>query len=136
MQLKFGMSPISWTNDDLPQLGGDTSLETCLRETRQAGYSGTEMGGKFPKDQASLGKVLSEFDLKLASGWYSGTLLHNSADNEIERIKQQLELFAALDAPVIVYGETWETVQNRQDQPLEQQTGVSQKKTSLPMGND
>lgn len=119
MQLKFGMSPISWTNDDLPQLGGDTSLETCLRETRQAGYSGTEMGGKFPRDEASLRRVLAAHDLKLVSGWYSGTLLDNTVAREIERIKPQLELFAALEAPVIVYGETWQTVQNRRDQPLQ-----------------
>ena len=118
MQLKFGMSPISWTNDDLPQLGGDTSLETCLRETRQAGYTGTELGGKFPKDKESLGKVLTEHDLKLVSGWYSGLLLNNDLKNELERVKPQLELYAALDAPVLVYGETWETVQNRQNQPL------------------
>jgi len=118
MQLKFGMSPISWTNDDLPQLGGDTSLETCLRETRQAGYTGTELGGKFPKDRESLGKVLAEHDLKLVSGWYPGLLLKGNLEKELERVKPQLELYAALDAPVLVYGETWETVQNRQDQPL------------------
>ncbi len=45
MNLKFGMSPIAWTNDDLPELGGETSLETCLRETRLAGCTGTETGG-------------------------------------------------------------------------------------------
>ena len=72
MELKLGMSPISWSNDDLPQLGGETSLETCLRETRLAGYSGTELGGKFPRERESLRKVLAEFDLKLVSGWYSG----------------------------------------------------------------
>ncbi|MCP3690218.1 MAG: myo-inosose-2 dehydratase, partial [Gammaproteobacteria bacterium] len=77
MQLKFGMSPISWSNDDLPQLGGDTPLETCLRETRQAGYTGTETGGKFPREKEALGKVLAEHDLKLVSGWYSGLLLNN-----------------------------------------------------------
>lgn len=118
MQLKFGMSPISWTNDDLPQLGGHTSLETCLRETRLAGYTGTELGGKFPKDRQSLGKVLAEHDLKLVSGWYSGLLLNGKLEKELERVKPRLELYAALDAPVLVYGETWETVQNRQDQPL------------------
>ena len=32
MEVKLGMSPISWTNDDLPELGGDTSLETCLKK--------------------------------------------------------------------------------------------------------
>jgi inosose dehydratase len=118
MELKFGMSPISWTNDDLPQLGGDTSLETCLLETRQAGYTGTELGGKFPKDRESLGKVLAEHNLKLVSGWYSGLLLNNNLKNELERVKPQLELYAALGAPVLVYGETYETVQNRQQEPL------------------
>ncbi len=118
MELKLGMSPISWTNDDLPQLGGDTSLETCLRETRLAGYTGTELGGKFPQDRGLLGKVLAEHDLKLVSGWYSGLLLKGNLKQELERIKPQLELYTALDAPVLVYGETWETVQNRQDLPL------------------
>ncbi len=118
MQLKIGMSPISWSNDDLPQLGGETSLETCLRETRLAGYTGTELGGKFPKDRESLAKVLAEHELKLVSGWYSGLLLNNSLENELERVKPQLELFAALGASVLVYGETCETVHNRQHEPL------------------
>jgi len=118
VELKLGMSPISWTNDDLPQLGGDTSLETCLRETRLAGYTGTELGGKFPKDRNSLGKVLAEYDLKLVSGWYSGLLLNNNLKNELERVKPQLELYASLDAPVLVYGETSGTVQNLRNQPL------------------
>ena len=118
MELKFGMSPISWTNDDLPELGGETSLETCLKETRQAGYTGTELGGKFPRNEENLRKVLAEHDLKLVSGWYSGELMNNSLDVELERVKPQLELYAALDAPVLVYGETWQTVQNRRNEPL------------------
>ena len=118
MELKIGMSPISWSNDDLPQLGGSTSLETCLRETRQAGYTGTELGGKFPRDRESLGKVLAEHDLKLVSGWYSGLLLNGKLQNELERVKPQLELYAALDAPVLVYGETYATVHNRRHEPL------------------
>ena len=44
MKLRLGMSPISWSNDDLPQLGGETSLQTCLVETREAGFTGTETG--------------------------------------------------------------------------------------------
>ena len=73
MEVKLGMSPISWTNDDLPELGGDTSLETCLKETRLAGFSGTELGGKFPKTPSSLKEVLEEHELKLISGSKSRT---------------------------------------------------------------
>ena len=60
MKVRLGMSPISWTNDDLPELGGDTSLETCLRETRDAGFTGTELGGKFPRDKEALKKILDQ----------------------------------------------------------------------------
>lgn len=118
MNIRLGMSPISWSNDDLPQLGGETSLETCLIETRQAGFTGTETGGKFPKEAGALSSVLSAHDLHLVSGWYSGTMINNDLASEIARITPQLELFKACGAPVIVYGETYETVQNRQERPL------------------
>ena len=50
MSVRIGINPITWTNDDFPELGGDTPLETCLAETREAGYLGTELGGKFPRE--------------------------------------------------------------------------------------
>lgn len=118
MRVRLGMSPISWSNDDLPQLGGKTSLETCLRETRQAGFVGTETGGKFPKDAAELASVLKAHDLALVSGWYSGTLIANDLAAEIAQITPQLELFKKVGASVMVYGETYQTVQNRQERPL------------------
>ena len=118
MKIRLGMSPISWSNDDLPQLGGETSLETCLRETRQAGFVGTETGGKFPKEAGALADVLKAHDLALVSGWYSGTLIHNDLDAEIQQITPQLELFKEVGASVMVYGETYQTVQNRQEMPL------------------
>lgn len=118
MKLRLGMSPISWSNDDLPQLGGDTPLSVCLSETRQAGFTGTETGGKFPADPAALAAVLADHDLALVSGWYSGTLINNDLQAEIERITPQLALFAEVGAAVIVYGETFQTVQNRQERPL------------------
>ena len=118
MKLRLGMSPISWSNDDLPQLGGETPLEVCLSETRQAGFVGTETGGKFPQQPAALAAVLKDHDLALVSGWYSGTLINNDLDAELDRIADQLALFKAVGASVIVYGETFNTVQNRQEKPL------------------
>ena len=118
MKLRLGMSPISWSNDDLPQLGGDTPLEVCLSETREAGFVGTETGGKFPKQADALAGVLADHDLALVSGWYSGTLINNDLESELDRISDQLALFKSVGASVIVYGETYETVQNRQERPL------------------
>ena len=31
-QVKIGINPISWSNDDLPSLGGETPLSTALTE--------------------------------------------------------------------------------------------------------
>ena len=58
--VKIGINPITWSNDDMPQLGGDTPLEVCLSETRLAGFAGTEMGGKFPKTSAEMRPLLAK----------------------------------------------------------------------------
>lgn len=115
MRSILGIAPIAWSNDDLPELGGDTPLETCLREARAAGFSGVETGGKFPRTAAELGPLLSAHELRLASGWYSGTLLDGDLESEKERARWQLELFRALDAPCLVYGEVSGTIQNRRE---------------------
>ena len=54
MSVKLGIAPIAWSNDDMPELGGETSLEQCLSEARQAGFIGIESGGKFPKTSEEL----------------------------------------------------------------------------------
>ena len=87
MKARLGIAPIAWSNDDLPELGGDTTLETCLRESREAGFSGVETGGKFPKTAAELGPNLEAHGLMLASGWYSGTVLDAPDDLAEEKDK-------------------------------------------------
>ena len=49
MKAKLGMSPIAWWNDDLAELSDDVSLEECLRQSRSAGFTGMEMGRRFPE---------------------------------------------------------------------------------------
>ncbi|RLM10834.1 myo-inosose-2 dehydratase [Gibbsiella quercinecans] len=118
LKAKLGIAPIAWSNDDLPQLGGDTPLTICLAESRQAGFQGVETGGKFPKTTAELSAVLREYQLELVSGWYSGTLLDNTVEEEIKKALPQLQLFRDCGAACLVYGETAGTIQNRQDVPL------------------
>jgi len=119
MKARLGIAPIAWSNDDLPELGGDTPLETCLSEARLAGFSGVETGGKFPKDPTTLGPILKAHDLGLCGGWYSGTLLDNDIEAEKERIAGQMALFKAMRAPCIVYGETAGTIQGDHNAPLD-----------------
>jgi inosose dehydratase len=109
MTVRIGINPITWTNDDLPSLGGDTPLETCLRETRQAGYAGTEMGGKFPKRAAEMKQALEPHGLKLVSGWYSAQLLQRTAAEEIAAMAGHLDLMAGMGCAVMVFAEGTES---------------------------
>ncbi|ADU72519.1 myo-inosose-2 dehydratase [Pantoea sp. At-9b] len=118
LKAKLGIAPIAWSNDDLPQLGGDTPLSTCLAESHLAGFQGVETGGKFPKTSEELIPILREFRLELVSGWYSGTLLDNTVEEEIKKSLPQMQLFRDCGAACLVYGETAGTIQNQQHIPL------------------
>ena len=106
MTVKLGINPITWTNDDDPALGGDTPLEVCLTETKQAGYQGTELGGKFPRQSAVLGPMLAAHGLELVSGWYDGGICEKSVDEEFEAILPHLTLLRDLGATHVVYADT------------------------------
>jgi inosose dehydratase len=106
MGVKLGINPITWTNDDVPALGGNTPLEVCLAETRQAGYRGTELGGKFPRDSAVLGTILKSYDLELVSGWFDGRILEREVEAELEAVQSHLSLLRDLGCSVVVYADT------------------------------
>jgi inosose dehydratase len=111
--IKIGINPISWSNDDLPELGGETPLSTALREGAQIGYRGFELNGKFPKDSAGVGRVLAEHGLELVSGWYSGQLAARSAAEEIAAIESHVRIMAENGADRLVYGEVAGSIQGR-----------------------
>ena len=116
--VRIGINPISWMNDDLPSLGGDTPLETALSEGRQIGYDGFELGNKFPKDGPALKAKLGEFGLACISGWYSGFLAEGSVAAEVERCHAHMCRLQYNDAKVVVYGECAGTIQGQIDTPL------------------
>lgn len=105
MRARIGINPLTWTNDDLPALGDTIPLETCLRETAEAGYDGIELGRKFPRDPAVLGPILASHGLDLVSGWYSLRLLERDVDAELEAMAAHHELLSALGCTVMVCAE-------------------------------
>ncbi len=109
--VQIGINPISWMNDDLPSLGGETPLEQALSEGKQIGYTGFELGTKFPKTPEGLKAKLAEFDLKCVSGWYSSLLAHGTVEDEIKRVGPHLDKLLHNGAKVMVYGEVAGTIQ-------------------------
>jgi inosose dehydratase len=116
--VRIGINPISWMNDDLPSLGGDTLLETALAEGREIGYEGFELGNKFPREGPALKAKLAAFGLACVSGWYSGFLAEDSVAAEIERCREHMRKLQFNGATVVVYGECAGTIQGQIDTPL------------------
>lgn len=105
MSCPIGINPLTWTNDDMPALGGDTPLETCLREAKEAGYDGVELGNKFPRAAAKLAPIMANFRLKIVSGWYSARLLERDAEAEMAAMAPHLSLLKAMGSNVMVFAE-------------------------------
>ena len=116
--VRIGINPLSWMNDDLPSLGGETLLETALSEGKEIGYEGFELGNKFPKDGPGLKAKLDDFGLACVSGWYSGFLGNDSVEAEIERCKAHMAKLQYNDVKVVVYGECADTIQGQIDTPV------------------
>jgi len=116
--VRIGINPISWSNDDLPALGGETSLDTALSEGAQIGYEGFELGNKFPQDPQALKAKLAQYGVACVSGWYSGQLAEGPLDDEIARCAAHMGKLQAQGCQVVVYGEVAGSVQGRLDTPL------------------
>jgi inosose dehydratase len=118
MKAKLGIAPIAWWNDDLAELSGDISLEGCLAEAREAGFTGMETGRRFPMDASILSPILKQHGMSVCGGWFSGLLLDGDIEADKDRVAQQMALFKAVNAPCIVYGETAGSIQGDRSAPL------------------
>jgi inosose dehydratase len=105
MNLRLGINPISWSNDDLQHVGGHIPLETCLREAAAAGFNGVELGHKFPRDAKTLKPILDAHGLSLVSGWYSGRLLTRNSSDEVVSMATHADLLSRMGCDVLIFAE-------------------------------
>ena len=106
MNVRIGINPITWSNDDAPELGGDIPIEVCLSETKQAGYAGTELGGKFPRRTAELKPIMQRHGLAVISGWYDGRCDEKDVSAEMDAITPHLQLLKDMGSTHVVYADT------------------------------
>jgi inosose dehydratase len=104
-EIKLGVSPLSWTNDVLAELGGDIPLETCLKDAADIGYEGMELGRKFPREGRQLSSILSNYGLRLIGGWHSGYLAERSVEEEWKAAADHVRLLKDCGSQVFVYAE-------------------------------
>jgi inosose dehydratase len=100
-----GANPIIWSNDDFSDLAGDVPLDTILREMREAGFAGSELGHAYPRTAAALAEPLSRHHLRLVSGWHSTFLASRSLAEETKSFRAHLSLLKTLGARVAIVAE-------------------------------
>lgn len=101
MHIKLGIAPINWCNDDDPELGKEISFEQCIREMSEAGYSGTELGNKYPRDVS----VLKRHSIIMGYNYpVPGLVLFTESaqyENTLARFMEHLSFMKAMGASFI-----------------------------------
>jgi myo-inosose-2 dehydratase len=120
MSIRVGANPIGWTNDDLQEIGGETPLDACLAEAREAGIEGMEYGHKFPRDGAELKAKLASFGMAFVGGWYSTELLKRSARDEFEAATTHIAMTKGAGANIVIAAETSNCIHGDRARPLSQ----------------
>lgn len=117
-KVKLGIAPIAWTNDDLPDLGGENTFEQCVSEMALAGFTGSEVGNKYPKDPEILKKALQLRGVEICNQWFSSFLISKSFEEVEKEFRAQLSFLKAMGAKIIGASEQSYSVQGQQETPV------------------
>ncbi len=111
--LKLGIAPIGWTNDDLPELGGEIPFEQCVSEMALAGYEGCEVGTKFPKNANDLKRALELRQLSICNQWFSYTLTTDPFAEVRKAFEGHLDFLQAMGSPIVGGGECGKSIHSK-----------------------
>lgn len=118
-KIKVGIAPIGWTNDDLPELGGDIPFQQCISEMHAAGFQGTEVGSKFPRDPGALLDAVRAQELEIASQWFSTFFTGGAGHAEtVSAFEEHASFLEQVGARLVVVSEQGGSVQGQLDTPL------------------
>ncbi|MCR5175369.1 MAG: myo-inosose-2 dehydratase [Anaerovibrio sp.] len=116
--IKLGIAPIAWTNDDMPDLGAENTFEQCVSEMALAGFTGCEVGNKYPKDPEVLKKALGLRGMQIASAWFSSFLLTQSYEQVEKDFIAHCEFLKAMGARFCNVAEQGNSVQGQINTPV------------------
>ena len=116
--VSLGIAPIGWCNDDMPELGGENTFQQTVSEMALAGFTGCEIGNKYPTDPAELKKALDLRGMRIASRWYSSFILTRSMEEEEKDFIANLDFLEAVGANHINVSEQSYSIQGKVDVPI------------------
>ena len=117
-KVKLGIAPIAWTNDDMPDLGSENTFEQCVSEMALAGFTGSEVGNKYPKDTKVLKHALDLRGVEICNQWFSAFLITKPFEEVEKEFRAQLAFLKAMGAKVIGASEQSYSVQGQLDTPI------------------
>ena len=117
-KVKLGIAPIAWTNDDMPDLGKENTFEQCVSEMALAGFTGSEVGNKYPKDPEVLKKALDLRGISICNQWFSSFILTKPLEEVEAECRAQLSFLKAMGAKIIGFSEQSYSVQGQMDTPI------------------
>ena len=117
-KVRLGIAPIAWTNDDMPDLGSENTFEQCVSEMALAGFTGTEVGNKYPRDTTVLKKALELRGLNVASAWFSAFLTTKPYEETKAEFIKHRDFLNEMGAKVIVVSEQGHSVQGQLETPV------------------
>ena len=116
--VKLGIAPIAWTNDDMPDLGAENTFEQCVSEMALAGFTGCEVGNKYPKDPAVLKAALDLRGLTIANQWFSSFVLSEPMEEVEKDFIAQCKFLKAVGADTIGASEQSYSIQGQMHTPV------------------
>lgn len=116
--VKLGIAPIAWTNDDLPDLGGENTFEQCVSEMALAGFTGSEVGNKYPKDPEVLKAALALRGVEICNAWFSTFLISRPYEETEKGFEEHVAFLSKMGAKVVGVSEQSYSTQGIQDQPV------------------
>ncbi len=112
-KVNLAIAPIAWTNDDMPDLGAENTFEQCVSEMALAGFTGSEIGNKYPKDVETLKHKLEVRGMRICNAWFSSLLLSEGYEATIEAFIKHRDFLHALGAKVIGASEQGNSIQGK-----------------------
>ncbi len=112
-KVKLAIAPIGWTNDDLPDLGGENTFEQCISEMALAGFKGSEIGNKYPQDPAVLKHYLYVRGLQICNAWFSSLFTSQPFEVTKEAFIAHRDRLNALGAKIIGASEQGNSIQGK-----------------------
>jgi inosose dehydratase len=118
-KVKLGIAPIGWTNDDMPELGKENTFQQTVSEMALAGFTGCEIGSKYPQDKNELKHALDLRGLTICNAWFSSMLTSDQPyEATIQAFREHAERLYFLGARVIGVSEQGNSIQGRLDLPI------------------